>query len=72
MYIRTHDIAALVCDLLIEALARSLPFLNTTYFSISVASIGGEIGAKCSGNIGGFTGWSRERHILNRKENPPE
>ena len=57
-YIETHEIAMLCGDLFIEALARWLPFVNTMKFSISVASIGGEIGAKCSGKIRGFTGWS--------------
>ena len=68
----THEIEVLCCDLLIEALARCSPFLNTTYFSISVSLIGGEIGAKSSGKSRRFTGWSRGRHMLKRKENPPE
>ena len=47
-----------VCDLFTEELARWVPFLKTMKFSISVASIGGEIGEKCSGSIRGFTGSS--------------
>ena len=62
-----------VCDLIFtEALARWLPFLNTMKFSISVASIGGEIGEKCSGNTRGFTGSLGGRHMLKKKENAPE
>ena len=53
---QTHEIAVPVCDLFTEELARWLPSLNTTKLSISVASIGGEMGENFSGNIRGFTG----------------
>jgi hypothetical protein len=39
---------------------------------ISVVFIGGEIGEKFCGNIGGFTGSLGGRHMLKRKENAPE
>ena len=56
--IETHEIVGFCGDILIEALARWLPFLKSTKSSISVASIGGEIGVKFSGKTGGFTGLS--------------
>jgi len=51
----TYEISGMARD---EALTRWLSFLNTKNSSMSIASTGGEIGAKCSGNTCGFTGSS--------------